>query len=102
MDLPQPIADIIRDLASEAAANEARSDRRARYWLTGIAICAKATKLRDYIAKINRADVEFLRTDEECRQAIGNLHALAAELTTLAVALEPEREKVWLLRSGER
>lgn len=107
MDLPQPtrdrLAEIVRDLGSEARANEARSDRRARYWLTGLAICARVTKLREYIAKINRADIEFLRTDRNIGEAIGNLHALAAELTALAVALEPQRENVTHFRSqGER
>jgi hypothetical protein len=42
----------VRDLVSEAAANEAHAYRRGKYWLTGLAICARVTKLRDYISKI--------------------------------------------------
>jgi hypothetical protein len=103
MDLPQHLTEAVRDLVSDAEANEVRAYRRTRYWLTGLAICARVTKLREYVGKINKADVEFLRTDRNIGEAIGNLHTLAAELTALAVALEPQRENVTLFRShGER
>jgi hypothetical protein len=103
MDLSDHLSEAVRDLVSEAEANEARAYRRTRYWLTGLAICARVTKLREYIAKINRADVEFLRTDRNVGEAIGNLHALAAELTALAHALGPEQENISHFRSqGQR
>jgi hypothetical protein len=78
----------LHDLAGEAEAMERRRPRRAR--LTGIAICARATKLREYIGKINEADIKLLRHDPIIGEAISNLTALAGELCALASALEPE------------
>jgi hypothetical protein len=79
----------LHDLASEVEAMERRSPRRAR--LTGIAICARATKLREYIGKINEADIELIRHDPIIGEAISNLTALAGELCALASALGPEQ-----------
>jgi hypothetical protein len=84
--------DLLRDVISEAEAVEARNHRQARYWLTGLAIAARATKLREYIGKLTRSDIEFLHHDPKIGEAIHNLHALSAELSALASALG-QREK---------
>jgi hypothetical protein len=86
MQLSPQLNEMIRDVVSEAEAVEA-AHRRARYWLTGLAIVARCAKLREYIGKLTRADVEFLRGDPNIGEAIHNLHALAGELTALAEAL---------------
>ena len=83
----------LQEIISEAEAVEARAHRRARYWLTGLAIVARATKLREYIGKLTRADVEFLRGDPNIGEAIHNLHALSAELSALASALGQREEQ---------
>lgn len=72
---------------------EAAAHRRARYWLTGLAIVARAAKLREYVGKLTRADVEFLRGDPNIGEAIHNLHALAGELSALARALGQREER---------
>jgi hypothetical protein len=85
--LSPALAEFLEPLISEAEANEARSQRRARYWLTGLAISARALKLREYIGKINKADVQFLRTDPNITETVNDLHALAREAKELAWVL---------------
>ena len=46
---------------SEAAALAAINERRARYWMTNLAVSKKVAAMREYIGKINREDIEFLR-----------------------------------------
>lgn len=93
MQLSPEFNERIREVVSEAEAVEAAAHRRARYWLTGLAIVARCAKLREYIGKLTRADVEFLRADPNIGEAIYNLHALAGELTALAVALAQREEQ---------
>jgi len=78
----------LHDLAGEAEAMERRSPLGSQE----IAICARATKLREYIGKINEVDIELLRRDPVIGEAISNLTALAGELCELASALEPEQQ----------
>jgi hypothetical protein len=90
--LPPSIMEQLDDLAGEIAANEVRSERRARYWLTNLAVVARATKLREYVGKINAADIKFLKTAPNVNDAISNLHALSRELKELAWKLSTNDE----------
>ena len=74
----------------EARANERRSLRRARYWLTALAVCTRVAKLREYVSKVSQYDIEFLATDPQIGEAIANMQALARELNGLAAALAEE------------
>jgi hypothetical protein len=82
--LPPGIQERLDDLVGEVEANEVRSHRRARYWLTNLAICARATKLREYVGKIDEADIKFLKTAPNVNEAIADLHALSHEARELA------------------
>lgn len=93
MQLSPQLNERLQEVISEAEAVEAAADRRARYWLTGLAIVARAAKLREYVGKLTRADVEFLRGDPNIGEAIHNLHALAGELSALARALGQREER---------
>jgi hypothetical protein len=55
-------AEFVEGLIGEADAVEAGAQRRAKWWLTNIALCSNVTKLRRYVEKINKADIRFLRT----------------------------------------
>ena len=91
------------ELGSEGRANEAHNYRRSRYWLTGLAIKTRATKLREYLGKITEADVEFLRGDPNIAEAAEELRRLAKELFVVAEALTPDEEEAKLLaRARER
>ena len=88
----QRLNEMVHNHKGEADARAARAERRAKYWLTGLAVCTRVAKLREYIGKINAADVKFLRYDPNIHEATHNLHALAQELLTLANALEAGEE----------
>ena len=59
-------ADFVEGLISEAEAMEGAAQRRARYWLTNLAICARVTKLTEYVEKIDKNDIRFLRARLMC------------------------------------
>jgi hypothetical protein len=82
---------------SEAKTTSRWADRRARYWLTGLAIKARTVKLREYIGKITEADVTFLRHDPNIAEAVSELRNLAAELSAFADLLNPDPEELRLL-----
>jgi hypothetical protein len=82
---------------TEAKAISRWADRRARYWLTGLAIKARAAKLREYIGKITTADIDFLRHDPNIAEASEDLMRLSWELREFAEALSPDPEEVRLL-----
>lgn len=90
--LSERLSEMIHNHKGEADARAARAERRAKYWLTGLAVCTRVAKLREYIGKINEADVKFLRYDPNIDEATHNLHALAQELVALANALEAGEE----------
>jgi hypothetical protein len=71
----------------EARAIERRSIRRAKYWLTALAVCTRVTKLREYADRITQDDLEWLAADPQIGEAIANMRALARELNLLAAAL---------------
>ena len=93
MDLPDVIAKGVEGLISEHRANERRSLRRARWWLTALAVVSRITKLREYAHKITQYDIEFLAGDPQVGEAITAMRALAEEMDTLAEALEVEAGK---------
>jgi hypothetical protein len=80
------ITEVVEQLRSAHAADEQRSHRRARYWLTGLAIKTRVVKLREYLNKMTEADIVFLRHDPNIGEAEGELRKLAAELLRLADA----------------
>jgi acyl-homoserine lactone acylase PvdQ len=84
----------VQNWIGEARANERRSLRRARYWMTALAVCTRVTKLREYADKITQEEVEWLAADPQIGEAIANMQALARELNGLAAALtEQVRQK---------
>ena len=102
-----PISEALREkileLGSEGRANEERNYRRSRYWLTGLAIKTRATKLREYLGKITEADVDFLRGDPNAAEAVEELRRLGKEAFVVAEALTPDEEEAKLLaRARER
>jgi hypothetical protein len=75
----------------EAYANQDRSLRRARYWITALRVFGKISQMRQYIDGIRRYDAEFLSGDPQIGEAIGNMRALARELNLLAAALAEQQ-----------
>ena len=71
---------------------------RSRYWLTALRIRAKVLGFRDYVGRINKADVEYLQRDPNINEAIADLHALSREAKELAWKLSTNDE----LRCGQR
>ena len=45
---------------------------------------AKVLGFRDYVGRINKADVEYLQRDPNINEAIADLHALSHEVRELA------------------
>ena len=90
----------LRDRISELRADEARNYRRSRYWLTGLAIKTKAVRLREYISKINEADLDFLRHDPNIEEAVEEIRKLADELLAVADALNLDPEELRLLEQA--
>jgi hypothetical protein len=74
----------------EAHANQDRSLRRARYWITALRVFGRVSQMRQYVDGIRRYDVEFLASDRVIDEAIANMQALARELNLLAAALAEE------------
>jgi hypothetical protein len=72
---------------SEAAALQVINERRARYWMTNLAVKKRAMVLREYIGKINREDIKFLRKAPHAAEAIDELRKLAREVEALAFKL---------------
>jgi hypothetical protein len=85
------------EIASERNAEEARRERRAKHWLTGLGIKARVAKLREYFGRMNEADIAYLRRDGKIAEAVSDLRRLSSELATLADALEPDPEEQRLL-----
>ena len=85
---------------SEARAISHWADRRARYWLTGLAIKARCAKLREYIGKITGADITFLKHDPNIVETVEDLRRLAGELQEFADLLEPDVEETRLLANA--
>jgi hypothetical protein len=71
----------------EAYANQDRSLRRARYWITALRVFGKVSQMRQYIDGVRRYDAEFLASDPQIGEAAANMRALARELNLLAAAL---------------
>jgi hypothetical protein len=88
-----PIRERLDGLLSEQQANERRSLRRARWWLTALAVVSRITKLREYAHKITQYDIDFLASDPQVGEAITAMRALAEEMDTLAEALEVKARK---------
>jgi hypothetical protein len=84
----------------ESYANQDRSLRRARYWITALRLFGKISQTRQYIDGIRRYDAEFLASDPQIGEAIANMQALARELNLLAAALA-EKSKAKRM-NGER
>jgi hypothetical protein len=86
-DLAAQASAKVQPWIAEAYANQDRSLRRARYWITALRVFGKVSQMRQYIDGIRRYDVEFLASDREIGEAIANMQALARELNLLAAAL---------------
>jgi hypothetical protein len=74
----------------EAHANQDRSLRRARYWITVLRVVGRISQTRQYIDGIRRYDIAHLAGDPQIGEAIANMQALARELNLLAAALTEE------------
>jgi len=91
------------EIDSEKRAEEARLQRKARHWLTGLAIKARIAKQREYFGRMTEADIAFLRRDPNIAEAVSDLRRLSGELKSLADRLEPDPEEMALLaRARER
>ena len=82
----------IQDWIGEARANQDRSLRRARYWITALRVFGRVSQMRQYIDGIRRYDTEWLAADPQIGEAIANMQALARELNLLAAALKEEAQ----------
>jgi len=56
---------IVEQLRGERIAQEERAERRAKHWLTRLAIKTKAVLLRKYIGKISDTDIAHLRCQRQ-------------------------------------
>jgi hypothetical protein len=86
--LGQELGDKAEEFYSANLADEAVARRRGKYWLNGLAIKQRATKLRDYLGRINDEDVEFLRRDPQIAEAADELRRLSWEANTVAGMLK--------------
>ena len=55
------------------------NERRARYWLTNLAVQKKVAVTREYIGKINREDIKYLRKASHSTETIDVLKRLSRE-----------------------
>jgi hypothetical protein len=62
-------------------------ERRARYWMTNLAVLKRTSAMREYIGKINREDIKFLRAAPHSAEAIEGLRKLSREAAELAFKL---------------
>jgi len=85
--MPQGFLDKIAIATSEDAALAAANERRARYWMTPLAVLKRVAAMREYIGKINREDIKFLRAAPHSAEAIEGLRKLAREASELAFKL---------------
>jgi hypothetical protein len=85
--LPPIIQEMLDAELSEAAAIAAINNRRAKYWMTNLALVNRVAALRRYIEKINREDIEFLRKGPNSAEAIAALKGLSREAAELAFKL---------------
>jgi hypothetical protein len=86
-DLAAQASQKVHGWIGEARANRRRSYRRARQWLTALAVCTRVAKLREYANKITPEDIEWLAADPQIGEAIRDMQALGRELFLLAAAL---------------
>jgi hypothetical protein len=97
MMLKVNLPELFYERASERQAEEARLQRKARHWLTGLAIKAHIVKLREYFGRMTEADIEFLRHDANIEEAVSDMRRLSRELSDLADKLEPNDGELALL-----
>jgi hypothetical protein len=88
--LGEKLGDQITEHVSAQVAQEAVARRRAKYWLNGLAIKQRATKLREYLGRINDDDGEFLRRDPHIVETVEELRRLSWEANNLAGRLKAE------------
>jgi hypothetical protein len=100
MMLKVNLPELFYEGASERQAEEARLQRKARHWLTGLAIKAHIAKLREYFGRMTEADIQFLRHDANIAEAVSDMRRLARELSDLAEKLEPNSEELALLATA--
>jgi hypothetical protein len=86
-ELPKQIIDWMNAELSEEAALTLMNERRARYWMTNLAVLKRVTAIREYLGKINKEDIKFLRVTPNSAEAIAGLKALAREAEELAFKL---------------
>ena len=85
--MSQAFLDIMDAELSETEALTAINDRRARYWMTNLAVVKRTSAMREYIGKINREDIKFLRAAPHSAEAIDGLRKLVREASELAFKL---------------
>jgi hypothetical protein len=85
--LPPSIQAMLDEELSEAAALHARSERRAKYWMSNLSVQKKVSALRAYINNINHGDIKFLRGTANSAATIDGLKRLSREAAELAFKL---------------
>lgn len=86
-ELSPMMQDLLDAELSEAAALHAMNERRARYWMTNLAVQKRVAAVREYIGKINREDIKFLRKASHSTETIDVLKRLSREAAELAFKL---------------
>jgi hypothetical protein len=85
--LPQSIQDMLDAELSEAEALAAINERRARYWMTNLAVQKRVAAMREYIGKVRPEDIKFLRKAAHSTETIDVLKRLSREAADLAFKL---------------
>jgi hypothetical protein len=85
--MSQAFLDMIDAELSETEALTVMNERRARYWMTNLAVLKRVSAMREYIGKINREDIKFLRAAPHSADAIDGLRKLVREASELAFKL---------------
>ena len=86
-EMSQAFLDIMDAQLSETEALTVMNERRARYWMTNLAVLKRVSAMREYIGKINREDIKFLRAAPHSADAIDGLRKLVREASELAFKL---------------
>jgi hypothetical protein len=90
--MSQAFLDLMDAQLSETEALTAINERRARYWMTNLAVVKRVAAMREYIGKINREDIKFLRAAPHSSDAIDGLRKLVREASELAFKLADRKD----------
>jgi hypothetical protein len=84
---PEAFEEMFDAEMSEAAALQAINERRARYWLTNLAVQKRVAAMREYLGKINAEDIKYLHKASHATETIDVLKRLSREAGALAFKL---------------